>query len=110
MTTLLPSEFSDLERFAERWCLATEAERWAERHASSIEEMRGLYEAMFPRLEAMTAYIDRFPLDDLPDDARNVLYLVFSFVMVSFPVEVWNDPRIPDAGDATLGRAVSPVF
>jgi hypothetical protein len=30
--------------------------------------------------------------------------------MVSFPVEVWNRPRIPDVGDASLERVVSPLF
>jgi len=29
--------------------------------------------------------------------------------MVSFPVEVWNGPRIPDTGHATLERAISPA-
>jgi len=107
---LLPSEFADLEPFAERWCLATEGERWAQRHASSIEEMREFYEAMFPRVDAALVYCDGFSLDDLPDDARNLMYLVFSFVMVSFPVEVWNAPRIPDVGDANLERVASPFI
>ena len=107
---LLPAEFADLEPFADRWSLPTEAERWSQRHASSIEDMRELYEAMFPRVDDVLGYCDRFPLDDLPEEARNLLYLVFSFVMVSFPVEVWNAPRIPDVGDATLARVVSPTF
>jgi hypothetical protein len=72
--------------------------------------MRELYDAMFPRVEAALAYCDRFPLDDLPEEARNLLYLVFSFVMVSFPVEVWDGPRIPDVGDANLERVASPVY
>ena len=104
----LPAEFADLEPFAERWSLPTEAERWAERHASSIDDMRELYTAMSPRLEAALDYCDGFPLDALPDDVRNLLHLVFSFVMVSFPVEVWDGPRIPDVGDTTLDRVVSP--
>jgi hypothetical protein len=107
---MLPEEFADLEPFAERWSLPTEPERWEQRHASTIEGMRELYEAMFPRVEAALAYCDRFPLGDLPADARNLLYLVFSFVMVSFPVEVWNAPRIPDVGHAALHRVVSPVY
>ena len=37
---LLPRDFSDLERFAAKWCLATEAERYAERLASSMQEMQ----------------------------------------------------------------------
>jgi hypothetical protein len=108
--SVLPAEFADLEGFASRWCLRTEPERWAERHGSSIEEMRKLYEAVFPRVEAIYTYLDHFPLDTLPEDARNLLYLVLSFVMVSFPVEVWDGPRIPDVGDATLDRVASPIF
>jgi hypothetical protein len=107
---VLPAEFADLEQFAERWSLPTESQRWAERHASTIEEMRTLYEAVFPSYEAILAHLDRYPLDALPEEARNLLYLVFSFVMVSFPVEVWNGPRIPDVGDATLDRVGSPDF
>ncbi len=107
---MLPADFADLEPFASRWCLESEAERWAARHASSLEEMRDVYEAVFPRFEAILDYCDRFPLDDLPEDARNLVHLVFSFVMVSFPVEVWNRPRIPDVGDAALERVVSPLF
>jgi hypothetical protein len=106
----LPDEFADLQQFVPRWSLPTEGERWAQRHASSIEDMQELYQAMFPRLKAVLAYCDRFPLDNLPEEARNLLYLVFSFVMVSFPVEVWSAPRIPDVGDATLARVVSPVY
>ena len=105
---LLPEEFADLERFASRWCLATEPERWAQRHASTIEEMRELYDAVSPRVEAAFAHCDRFPLDHLPHDTRNLLHLLLSFVMVSFPVEVWNAPRIPDVGGATLERVRSP--
>lgn len=106
--TRLPPDFADLEPFAERWCLATEPERWARRHSSSIDEMRDLYQAVFPRVADAVAYCDRYPVGDLPEDARNLLRLVLSFVMVSFPVEVWNGPRIPDVGNATLERVVSP--
>lgn len=107
---LLPEEFADLEALAAAWSLESEPERWARRHASSMEEMRALYDAVFPRVEDIYAYVDRFSLDALPDDARRLLQLVLSFVMVSFPVEVWNDPRIPDAGHASLVRVASPRY
>lgn len=107
---MLPEEFADLERFAPAWCLATEGERWARRHESTVGEMRELYEAVFPRVDAAVAYCDRFPLGQQPDEARNLLHLLLSFVMVSFPVEVWDSPRIPDVGDVTLARVQSPVY
>jgi hypothetical protein len=104
----LPAEFAELEPFARHWCLAAERERYARRLASSMDEMRALYSAVLPRVEAAFAYCDRWPLDALPEDAQRLLQLLHSFVMVSFPVEVWRQPRIPDVGDADLERVVEP--
>ena len=105
---VLPSEFSDLERFSD-WCLATEPERYAKRLASSMAEMQDLYDTCFPRLEDAIAYLDRFPLDELPDDARSLMHLMQSLVMASFPVEVWKQPRVPDSGAAYLNLVQEPV-
>jgi hypothetical protein len=104
----LPAEFADLEPYA-AWALATEPERYARRLASSMTEMQAFYDAAFGRLEAAIAYCDRFPLDDLPDDARDLLHLMQSLVMVSFPVEVWKQPRVPDSGAAYLDLIREPV-
>jgi len=104
----LPSEFSDLERFSD-WCLATEPERYAKRLASSMAEMQDLYDTCFPRLEDAIAYLDKFPLDELPDDARTLMHLMQSLVMASFPVEVWKQPRVPDSGAAYLNLVREPV-
>ena len=68
MTDVLPPAFADLERFA-AWCLPTEAERYAKRLASPMDELQAFYDAAFPRLEEILAYLDSFDLDSLPDDA-----------------------------------------
>jgi hypothetical protein len=107
--TLLPEDFADLEPFAPRWCLATESERYAARLASTIEEMQAFYDAFFRRAEAAMAHCEQFPLDGMPDDARRLLQLMHSLVMVSFPVELWRQPRIPDSGDAVLERFIEPA-
>jgi hypothetical protein len=104
----LPSGFADLEPFVDRWCLATERERYARRLATPIEEMRAFYAAVFPRVQAALEHCDRFPLDDMPEDSTRLLRLVHSFIMVSFPVEVWGRPRIPDTGEASLERVIEP--
>ena len=57
----------------------------------------------------MLEHCDRFPLDDMPEDAVRLLQLVHSFIMVSFPVEVWRKPRIPDTGEAYLDRVIEPI-
>jgi hypothetical protein len=105
---LLPPEFGDLEPFAAKWCLATERERYAERLSSTMEEMQSFYDAFFPRAEEAIVYCDKFPLDDMPDDALRLLQLLYSLVMVSFPVEAWRQPHVPDSGAAYLDLVLEP--
>ncbi|NKY33609.1 hypothetical protein HGA13_11050 [Nocardia speluncae] len=107
-TTALPTEFADLAQFAD-WILPTEPERYAKRLASTMPEMQDFYDAAMARLEDAIAYCDRYDLDDLPDDARNLFHLMQSLVMASFPVEVWKQPRVPDSGAAYLDIVREPV-
>ena len=109
MPSTLPAAFADLEPFSE-WCLATEAERYAKRLASSMDEMQAFYDAAFPRLEEATAYLDGLPFDALPEDATRLLWLCYSLVNVSFPVEVWRQPRVPDSGAASMVVVVEPAI
>jgi hypothetical protein len=74
-----------------------------------MEEMQAFYDAFFPRAEAAIAYCDAFPLDDLPEDAQHLLQLIHSLVMVSFPVEAWRQPQVPDSGAAYLDRTLEPL-
>ena len=104
---MLPAEFAALEAFSD-WILATEPERYAKRLGSSMPEMQDFYDAAFPLLEPAMAHLDTFALDDLPDAERNLLCLMQSLIMVSFPVEVWKQPRVPDSGAAYLDLVVEP--
>ena len=104
---MLPSDFAALAPYAD-WILATEPERYAKRLASSMEQMQAFYDAAFPLLEPATAHLDKFELDELPEPERNLLLLMFSLVMVSFPVEVWKQARVPDSGAAYLDLIVEP--
>jgi hypothetical protein len=106
---MLPSEFSDLEPYAETWSLATERERWDRRLASTIDELQEFYDAILPRVPEAIAFCDKFPLHDMPADAVNLLRLVYSFVMVSFPVELWRQPHVPDTGATSFNRISEPM-
>ena len=106
--TLLPSEFRELERFAVTWCLPTEPERWAQRMRSSMGELRAFYDAFFPRAEDAIAYCDRFPLDAMPADAERLLQLLHSLLMVSYAVEVWQQPEVIRGGSARIDRILEP--
>ena len=104
---MLPAEFAGLEPFGD-WVLATEPERYAKRLASSMAEMQAFYDAALPQLEPAMAHLDRSALHELPEAERNLLYLMYSLIMVSFPVEVWKQARVPDSGAAYLDLVVEP--
>lgn len=106
---MLPSAFAELEDFARIWCLATETERWNKRVNSSMPEMREFYDAFFPRLEEAIEHCDKFPLDGLPDDALNLLHLIYSLIMVAMAVEIMHQPLPTDAADAVMIRTDEPV-
>ncbi len=105
----LPAEFVDLEPFAEQWCLATEPERYEKRLATPMPELEAFYDAIAPRAEAAIAYCDQFAYPELPDNALNLLHLLYSMIMVSFPIEAWGQQRVPDTGSAAFDCLVEPT-
>ena len=107
--SMLPDQFSELEPFASKWCLATESERWDTRMASTMDELRDLYQATLPRVPEAIAYCDKFPLDDLPEEAVNLLRLIYSFILVSFPVELWHQTYPPDTRGTEFVRLSEPL-
>ena len=75
------------------------------RLASTMGQMQAFYDAAFPLLDGANKYLERFGMDNLPDPERNRLLLMMmmmSLVLVSFRVEVWSQPRVPDSGAAYL--------
>jgi hypothetical protein len=105
---ILPDEFAELEPFAD-WSLESEAERYAKRLSSTLDELQAFYDAAFPRLEDAMAYVDQFEFTALPQSASRLLWLCYSLVNVSFPVEVWRQPRVPDSGAASLDMLIEPA-
>jgi hypothetical protein len=105
----LPTEFADLETYLD-WDLASEPDRYAKRLASTMPEMQAFYDVAFPRLNDAIEYSDKFPLDDLPEDAKSLMHIMQSLVMVSFPIEAWKQPRVPDSGAAWVELIREPVI
>lgn len=107
---MLPEPFSALEPFAAAgWCLATERERYVKRLDSAMPELLELYDAAFPRFADMVDHLDQFPLDDLPEPERNLLFLVYSIIQVSLAVDMWGQPQVIDAGNAMYFRTDEPI-
>ncbi|WP_396912290.1 hypothetical protein [Mycolicibacterium sp.] len=106
---MLPSAFAELEPFAPTWSLATETERWDTRISSSMADMERFYDAFFPRLEEAINYCDKFGLDEMPEEALNLLHLIYSLIMVAMSVEIMHQSSPVDAADAVMIRTGAPV-
>jgi hypothetical protein len=104
---LLPAAFADLEPFT-AWCLPSEKDRFAKRIASTMPELQAFYDAAFARLQESEEYLKGVALDGIADEDRNLLWLFASLVTVSFPVEVWRQPRVPDSGASSIDVVVAP--
>jgi hypothetical protein len=105
---MLPEEFSDLEPFARMWALSNAEARYQRRLASTMEEIQDFYDAMIPRGEEAMAYLDQFELDDVPDTVLHLYWMLSSLIVVSFAVEIFRQPKVPDTGAAYLKWVVEP--
>jgi hypothetical protein len=61
-----------------------------------------------PRAEDAISYCDQCELDAMPEEVVNLMHLLYSWIIVSFAVECWRQPRIPDAGATYLELLVAP--
>jgi hypothetical protein len=104
----LPPEFSDLDPYA-AWALQGERARYAKRIASTMDELQAFYDAAFPRIDDAIAYLEKFDLDSMPDDAKRLLWLYCALMTASFPVEAWRQPRVPDSGAASFDAVLEPA-
>lgn len=70
--------------------MAQQADREKKRAASTAEEMRAFYGAMLPRMGEILTYLQQFPLDGMPEQAKQLLFLTFSLAEISAFVEFYN--------------------
>jgi hypothetical protein len=108
MANVLPPEFADLEPFAD-WAIHGERARYAKRISSTMADLQSFYDAAFPRIDEALAYLEQYPVDELPEDGKHLLWFFCALATVSFPVESWRQPRVPDAGAASIDAVVEPA-
>ena len=96
-SSLLPKDFADLEPVASRgWAIPTERERNIKRCGSTLEELQEVYDAILPRIDDMLAYLNGFPLDDMPEDAKRLLHLTFALAEINVAVERFHQVTVPN--------------
>ncbi len=93
---MLPAQFADLEPFVADWSLAEERARNHKRLSSSMEELRTFYDAIFPRMETILAYLQQFPSDMMPEKVRRLFFLTLSLAEIAPAVELFGQPGVID--------------
>lgn len=94
----LPKKFKDLEKWTD-WSLATEIERSDKRQASTMEDIQAFYDAMLARMEEVLPYLEKFSLDELPENAKRLFHLTLSLAEVAPAVEQFGQPSVVDGYD-----------
>ncbi len=110
----LPTKFQDLEPFVEKWSFDTENKRTTKRWAATADDFQKFYDAMVPRIEEILAYLDGYPIDDLPDEVLPLFHLSLALAEVAPHVEFYKGAaKVPYSFDArrmiaTRGDAPDP--
>jgi hypothetical protein len=105
MKALLPPGFSQLEHLVAEWSIEDGHARYVKRVNSSMDEIQGFYDQVFPHAEEAVAYIDKFDYSEtLPDDVANLRNLLYSLITVSLAVELWKQPRVKHSANTILTR------
>ena len=105
----LPQSFSDLESFVADWARPTRAQRYEARLSKPFDELVRFYDAVAPRAEEAIGHLNGLDIDDLPEDATTLLHMLYSFILISYAVNVFKQNRIPDSGAAFFEMVAEPA-
>lgn len=98
MTQKLPAQYRELEPFVADWALETEAERLKKLVATSIDDLRTFYDAIYPRAAAIRDELSARKLDALTAEEKTLFFLLMTFIEVAHPIELnWKETDIDDA-------------
>jgi len=104
LETMLPPAFADLEPFAD-WAQPTETLRNHKRIDATQNAIEAFAAALIPRLDAICEYLDTFPLDGMPEDARRLYAMLMSVAEVSPSIEGYHAPSVPYGYDSRRFQA-----
>jgi hypothetical protein len=107
--TTLPDGFSELEPYVADWARPTRQARYDMRLSKTIEELAEFYDAIAARAEEAIEYLNGRDLRSLTEPEARLLQLLYSLIIVSYPVNIFSQPRIPDSGAAFFDCVVEPA-
>jgi hypothetical protein len=105
----LPAGFEELEPWVADWARPTRAERYEMRLSKTFDELTAFYDAIAPRAEEAIDHLDGLDLSALGGDDARLMQLLHSMILVSYAVNVFQQPRIPDSGSAFFDMVAEPA-
>jgi hypothetical protein len=92
-------QFSDLAPYVAKWGKPGLMERVFIRCESTFEELKEFHAATLPHLEDLIAFLDQWPLDDIPAEHLPLKYTALAMCEVDNSVNRWKAVMLPDAQD-----------
>ena len=108
-STSLPDGFAELEVWVADWARPTREERYATRLSKTFPELVAFYDAVAPHAEAAIEHLDQHELAALGEADVRLIQLLYSFILVSYAVNIFDQPKIPDSGSAFFDCVVEPA-
>lgn len=92
----LPAGFEDFEPFLD-WALPTQTERNVKKMGCTMEQLTALYElgVRDGRVLEALRHCDQYPLDDQPQDVRNLFLITLSIAELRPQVELYKQVAPP---------------
>ena len=101
--TSLPTGYQSLEPFVNYWVRDSNDERRAARSTAQMEDIRAFYDEVVARAPDAIAYLEKFPLDAMPEPETRLFKLLLAMNHAAIAVEMHGAPR---AFDSTWPAAV----
>lgn len=87
-------DFSELQEFIDEWGHADAHQRLGKRSSSDFSDIKRFYDAAVPRLGEIIEFLNRFPVDDIPEEYKPLAYMALAACEVDDPVNVWNSSEL----------------
>jgi hypothetical protein len=92
MTTQFPKGFEQFAPLAPEWILNDNLERQRKRANSTLAQVKAFYDAVFPHMDRVLAYLNTRPMDNLSDADRTLYRLTATWMEISHPIDLhWKD-------------------
>jgi hypothetical protein len=87
-----PKGFEHLARHAPDWVLPDHLERQRKRAASDLAAVKAFFDALYPEMERIMAYLKGVPMDGMSPADKNLYRLAATWFEMSHPIDLsWRE-------------------